>query len=122
MDKESFFTHFFNGQPIEQVLSAFAWGMIGLAGSVMIELLRSRHKIKAKGGFRFGRWAKDNFYRTLFSVFIIFVGAAYGNDLLDRVGEYGPLALGFMTDKIIEGVLKFKKSFTFNPSNNANNN
>jgi hypothetical protein len=100
-----------DGQSSEQFIAAVILGLIGLLGSIFLQLFKSKKKIKESGGFRLGTWIKDNFARVSLSLLIIIIGAAKGKLVTDHFGDWGPIGLGFMTDKVIESLSKLKGSF-----------
>lgn len=112
MDKETILSLFIGGQSFEQFLVAFGFGLLGLLGSLLVQLVKSNKKIKTSGGFSLARWVQDNWIRTALSILIILVGAARGEMVTQHFGDWGPLGLGFMTDKVIEALIKVKGTFS----------
>ena len=107
----AFLQSFLGEQTLVQFSVQLTWGLIGLIGSILIQILKSKSKIKQNGGFRLGHWLDDNLIRLLISFLIIFVGSVRGDLVVNQFGEYGCMGLGFMTDKAIEALLKLDFSF-----------
>lgn len=101
-------------RPLAEYGGLIIFSIIGFVISVLIELLRTRKKIKAKGGFSIKVWLLDNWVRSSLSIILILVGVLYipeigkliGFDL--EVNNKGALVAGFMTDKIIEALITIK--------------
>lgn len=109
INKDSLISDVLNGQSKEQYLSLLICGAIGLIASLLVELIRHKDDIKTSGGFSFAYYLRDNFARMLLSIIIITVGVLYSKDLVGiEVGNKGALAVGFMTDKIIEMIISLK--------------
>lgn len=113
MDRDALKGLLLDGQSTEQFTASLILGFIGLVGSLLFQLLKSRDKINARGGFRLGHWWMDNWTRVCVSILIITVGAAKGGLVTEHFGDWGAMGLGFMTDKAIEALLKLKSSFNF---------
>lgn len=107
MNKDSLQANFLNGQSSEEFTASLIWAGIGLLLSMMLELVASS-KVKRTGGFSFGFWLKDNIIRIITSVFVIFVGSAFGDKITGEIPNWGAFLIGFVTDKVIESLIKFK--------------
>ena len=100
-----------NGQTKEQYISLVIFAIIGLLISALVELIRARRKIVAKGGFSLSVWFSDNWQRSILSILIISVGVLFSPEIgkffgLDiNLSNKGALVTGFMTDKIVEALL-----------------
>lgn len=114
MDRDNLTTLLIDGQTTEQFTVNLVLGLIGLIGSLLVQLIRSWDTIKSTGGFSIIRWLQDNYFRVLLSILIILVGAARFELVTNHFGDWGAMGLGFMTDKVIEGLLKLKKSLKLN--------
>ncbi len=104
--KDSIINGLFNGQSTNDVIILVICGFLGLLGSCLVELIRHKNDVKDKGGFSAGYWIKDNFARVLLSILITSIGVLYSKELVGiEVGNKGAMAVGFLSDKIIETLL-----------------
>lgn len=108
MNKDSLKYHFLNGQSTEEFTALFFWALIGLLLSVIIELIRHKNKIKNTGKFNLSFWIQDNSLRLFASVLTILLGVLFNDDLLGISGTKGAIAVGLITDKLIEAIMKFR--------------
>lgn len=108
MNKDSLQVYLLNGISIESFYASFVWGIIGFIASMILELIASS-KIKKTGGFSFNFWIKDNFFRVIVSFIIILIGSTFGTQITGQLQNWSSLIIGFITDKLIEGLIKFKK-------------
>lgn len=104
------------GKSSVEYITLIIFALIGLVISAIIEVIRARKKIKAKGGFSLKVWVLDNWLRVFLSFMIISVGVLFTDDIGNYlginigVGQKGALVMGFMTDKIIEALMTVKLS------------
>ncbi len=121
MNKDSIQNNFLNGQNINDFIPLLMWGLIGLVLSIFVDILRNKEKIKRTGGFNFPFWFRDNAVRTVISLITVLIGCIFSEDLLGITGNLGALMAGFITDKIIEMLIKFRSNVSltrlFNKSN-----
>lgn len=121
MDRGQLAALLIDGQSIEQFTAAIIMGLVGLIASLLLQIFKSSKKIRTNGGFRIARWLQDNWVRVLFSLLIIVVGAAKGELVSKHCGDWGPVGLGFMTDKVIEALTKLKGTFNFTKNDSTSN-
>jgi hypothetical protein len=99
----------------EEYIGLVIFALIGLVASALIEIVRARKKIKARGGFSLKIWLYDNWARILLSILVILIGVLYGPEIGKsigitlEVGNKAALVTGFMTDKIIEALVTIKR-------------
>lgn len=110
MNTDSIQNNFFNGQDINVIVPFLIWGYIGLVLSVLVDIVRNKEKIKRTGGFNLGFWIQDNLVRVISSILIVLVGVLFSEDLLGIKGNLGAFAAGFITDKVIEMLIKFRSN------------
>lgn len=110
MNKDTIQANFLNGQTLNDVSPLMLWGIIGFILSVLIDILRNKEKIKRTGGFNLSYWLKDNIVRLLISIIAIFIGCIFTEDLFNIKGNLGGLMAGFMTDKVVEALVKFRSN------------
>lgn len=108
MDKTNLENYFLNGQPLEEVTASALWGLIGLLLSVLIEIIRGSQSIKIKGGFRFGTYLENNIVRIVASIIIVVIGSVFGRMITGEIPVWACCLIGFVTDKVIEALIKFK--------------
>ena len=113
MDKTELLSTLLNGQTKEQYISFLIYGILGFIASILVQLIKSRKKIKEKGGFSFSYWFLDNWLRGVLSLLCIFIGVLYAPEIGNFVGmnlelsNKGALITGFFTDKIVEVLVTF---------------
>lgn len=110
MNRDTLTHNFLNGQSVEDLLPLLAWGLIGMILSVLLDLIRNKDKIKRTGGFNFSFWFRDNVVRMIISLFIVFIGSVFTEELFQIQGGLGGLAAGFISDKVVEALIKFKNT------------
>lgn len=107
---DSIQSNFLNGQNINDFIPLLIWGLIGLTLSIFVDILRNKEKIKRTGGFNLAYWIKDNSVRFIVSLITVLIGCIFSDDLLGITGNLGALMAGFITDKIIEMLVKFRNN------------
>ena len=110
MNIDSIKNNFFNGQDINVIIPFLIWGYIGLVLSLLVDIVRNKEKIKRLGGFSPSFWFQDNFVRMISSIIVVLVGCLFSEDLLGIKGNLGAFAAGFITDKLIEMLIKFRSN------------
>jgi len=108
MNKDTLMSSLLNGQSIEIFTASLIWGLIGLIISLLLEIIRGSESIKRKGGFRFITWLQNNFVRMLASIMLILVGSIFGEMITGEIPIWASALIGFVTDKVIEALIKFK--------------
>jgi hypothetical protein len=112
--KKEIVENILQGKTPAEYIALMVFAFLGLVISAVIEVIRARKKIKAKGGFSLKVWLLDNSLRVFLSMMIISIGVLYTEDIgrylgiSIGVGQKSALVMGFMTDKIIEALMTVK--------------
>ncbi len=106
METKSTLDLLLNGMSLQQFTVFFILGMVGVVGSMIMEMYKKRMNFKAEGksfDFSMGYWIKDNAMRFILSTFAVIVGILFTKDVLDtELNNFTAFLAGFNTDKIIE--------------------
>ncbi len=100
-----------NGHTTEDFIVYLIFGFVGLVLSLIVEIIRSKNKIKARGGFSFAFWITDNYkvLRVFLSVVSVILGVLFSEQLLGfSINNWGAIIAGFSTDKIVETLFSLK--------------
>lgn len=111
MDTSIIVNNLLNGHTIEDFIVYVIFGFIGLILSLIVEVFRSKNKIKTRGGFSFAFWITDNYkiLRVLLSIIAVIIGVLFSEQLLGfSINNWGAIVAGFSTDKIVETLISLK--------------
>ena len=113
MDNNILLDTLLNGQTKEGFIALLIYGYLGLIISLLIELMFHSKKIKKTGGFKIRYYFKDNIYRLIISILSVVIGATFTEDIIGvAVSLKGAFILGLASDKVIQWVIKLKKTKT----------
>lgn len=115
---EAFIATLLGTLPLGELMAYMVFGLIGATFYILVKI---QNRFKSDNGkpekWNWHFFFRDNFVRMGFTFILVFVWALFGNDLTNFIpvdyhalGKVIYILIGFLTDVIVEAVVKrFKK-------------